>query len=215
MRVWVVDDRRGEVPPSLVAVLRQAAEGGAGRLALLGSGPYHASLPGELRGCPPDLLLLHEPSWPEGPELQEVLEAGIGVVVATSPERTSRFLALAETYPVWLLPPTPGPDELRLALHGALAAQRRQAYWKNQVVRLQQRLGDRVVIERAKGLLVQRLGISEEEAYKRLRLLSRRQRRQIRDIAQALIDAGYLLLPELNGFAEPGGIEVRPGNEGP
>ena len=56
------------------------------------------------------------------------------------------------------------------------------------------------MIERAKGILVQRLGISEEEAYKRLRVSSRRQRRQIRDIAQSLIDTQALLLPEQNGY---------------
>jgi len=63
-----------------------------------------------------------------------------------------------------------------------------------------------VVIERAKGVLLQRLGISEEEAYKRLRVLSRRQRRQIRDIAQSLLDAQALLTPEApaNGFASNG-----------
>ena len=55
------------------------------------------------------------------------------------------------------------------------------------------------MIERAKGVLVQRLGVSEEEAYKRLRVLSRRQRRQIRDVAQSLLDAQALLAPEANG----------------
>src|SRR5262249_38808325 len=71
---------------------------------------------------------------------------------------------------------------------------RRQA-WQAQVELLQQRLNDRIVIERAKGILVQRLRIAEEEAYQRLRLLSRRQRRQIRDVAQSLLDAQELLLP--------------------
>jgi hypothetical protein len=67
------------------------------------------------------------------------------------------------------------------------------------VARLQRRLSDRIVIERAKGILVQRLKISEEEAYKRLRVLSRRQRRQIRDIAQSLLDTQFLFLPGSDG----------------
>src|SRR5262249_5371243 len=70
-----------------------------------------------------------------------------------------------------------------------------------QVARLEQRLSDRIVIERAKGILIQRLKISEEEAYKRLHSLSRRQRRQIRDIAQSLLDTQLLLSPEINGLA--------------
>ena len=64
------------------------------------------------------------------------------------------------------------------AVEAALSGLRRQRHWKAQVEQLQQRLQDRIVIERAKGVLVQRLGITEEEAYKRLRVLSRRQRQQ-------------------------------------
>jgi response regulator NasT len=89
-----------------------------------------------------------------------------------------------------------------MALLGARAALCRQQALKAQVQALQQRLSDRIVIERAKGILVQRLGVTEEEAYKRLRVLSRRQRRQIRDIAQSLLDTQSLLLPDANGFTE-------------
>jgi hypothetical protein len=39
-------------------------------------------------------------------------------------------------------------------------------------------------------------------------VISRRQRRQIRDIAQSLLDTESLLLPEMNGFFE-GEAEAR------
>jgi response regulator NasT len=100
---------------------------------------------------------------------------------------------------VVLVPAGAGPECLGLAVLSARAAQARQRGWQSQLEQLQQRLNDRIVIERAKGVLVQRLGIPEEEAYKRLRVLSRRQRRQIRDIAQSLLDAQALLTPESNG----------------
>src|SRR5262249_61357673 len=83
-----------------------------------------------------------------------------------------------------------------------LDSQKSAAVQKSQEARLQQRLEDRIVIERAKGILVQRLGVSEEDAYKRLRVLSRRQRRQIRDIAQSFLDTQSLLMPDENGFLE-------------
>jgi len=67
---------------------------------------------------------------------------------------------------------------------------------------LQQRLNDRILIERAKGILVERLSISEKEAYQRLRLQSRRQRRPIRDIAQCLLDAQSLFSPGENNREE-------------
>jgi hypothetical protein len=199
MRVWLVDDRKGDAPGSLEALLRQLAGQAEGRLALLGAGPFRPGLVAELRDCPFDLLVVHGPSWPEEIGLQDVFAKDVALVAATAPERCSRFLALAELHPVWLVPPAPGLDDLQLALLGAFAAQRRHARGKTELARLQQRLSDRIVVEKAKGILVQRLGITEEEAYKRLRLLSRRQRRQIRDIAQSLLDTEWLLLPEVNG----------------
>jgi hypothetical protein len=42
-----------------------------------------------------------------------------------------------------------------------------------------------------------------------MRVISRRQRRQMRDIAQSLLDAESLLLPEVNGFFENGELEGR------
>jgi hypothetical protein len=89
--------------------------------------------------------------------------------------------------------PSGGMEGIQLGLRNLAFESLRTAGWKSQINSLQQRLNDRIVIERAKGILVQKLGIGEEEAYKRLRLSSRRQRRQIRDIAQSLIDTHSLL----------------------
>jgi hypothetical protein len=119
--------------------------------------------------------------------------------VVTTAERCERYQLLAQVHPLWFIPRHPTSETLRLALIGLAACARRQSDWKMQLAGLQQRLCDRIVIERAKGVLVQRLGISEEEAYQRLRVSSRRQRRQIRDIAQSLLDTNALLLPEQNG----------------
>jgi len=165
----------------------------------------------------PDILVVHEPAWPEAPWTQEVLELGSSLVVATTLERSMRFHALAETYPIWFVPPKPTLDCLQLALLSAFAGQRRQEHWKTQLTRLQRRLDDRILIERAKGILVQRFRISEEEAYKRLRVLSRRQRKQIRDIAQSLLETQPLFFPEPanNGLPEPAKPENRPAPDKP
>ncbi len=53
--------------------------------------------------------------------------------------------------------------------------------------RLERELETRKVVERAKGILQQRHGLSEEEAYLRLRNQSRRLRRPMKDLAEALI----------------------------
>ncbi len=53
--------------------------------------------------------------------------------------------------------------------------------------RLEQELETRKLVERAKGLLQQKHGLSEEEAYLRLRNQSRRLRRPMKELAEALI----------------------------
>jgi response regulator NasT len=202
MRVWLVDDKRGESAGSLHVLLRQLEERPSTGLRLLGASTFQPDFAAAMRKLVPDLLdvlVIQERGWPEGAWTPEVLDLGLGMVLVTEPERTERFRAMAELHPLILVTPRIDLEGLWLALLNALTSQRRQGHWKLQVARLQQRLTDRIVIERAKGVLVHRLGISEEDAYKRLRLLSRRQRRQIRDIAQSLLDTQFLFLPEVNG----------------
>jgi hypothetical protein len=199
MRVWLVDDRHGADAASLEGILQQLAAASDGALVLLGARAFWPDFAAELRAQSADVVVIHEPAWPDGPWTQQLLELGVAVVVSAARERSERYRAFAETYPVLFVPPAPGADCLWLALQGARAAQRRHEQWKGQVNRLQQRLSDRIIIERAKGVLVERMGITEEDAYNRLRVLSRRQRRQIRDIAQSLLDTEALFLPGTNG----------------
>jgi two-component system, response regulator / RNA-binding antiterminator len=53
----------------------------------------------------------------------------------------------------------------------------------------QAKLADRKVIERAKGLLMKRKGLGEEEAYGLMRQAAMKQNRRIADIAQSVITA--------------------------
>ncbi len=206
MRVWLLQPKAGEDAGGLEAPLRQWAarpENAAWRVEARAAGP---GLAAEARAQPPEVVVLAEGALPAGAWAEEVLALGPAFVVAAEPGRTGAYFALAERHPVVLVPAGAGPECLGLAVLSARAAQARQRGWQSQLEQLQQRLNDRIVIERAKGVLVQRLGIPEEEAYKRLRVLSRRQRRQIRDIAQSLLDAQALLSPEApaNGFGSNG-----------
>jgi len=54
-------------------------------------------------------------------------------------------------------------------------------------------LAARKLIDRAKGILMQTHGISEDEAYGRLRQTAMNEKRKIADIAQSLITAAALL----------------------
>jgi response regulator NasT len=206
MRVWLVDRKQDDGAGGLEVLLRQLEARPGGGLRVLGACPLQPDFAAAMRKLVPDLLdvvVINERAWPESAWSPEVLDLGLGLVLIAPPDRVEPVRRLAEQYPICFAPAGVDADGLWLALCGALAAQRRHAHWKGQAATLQQRLTDRIVIERAKGILVQRLGISEDDAYKRLRLLSRRQRRQIRDIAQSLLDTHGLLGPEAP--AEPAG----------
>jgi hypothetical protein len=155
-----------------------------------------------LRAQPLDALVIAESACPSEAALSELVEMDLGMLVATNVERCRRFQVPAHVKPIWFIPPRPTLETLRLALYGLEACLKRQTQWKAQLAALQQRLDDRIVIERAKGILVRRLAISEDEAYKRLRMSSRRQRRQIRDIAQSLLDTQSLLVPQLDAGSD-------------
>ncbi len=204
MRVWLLQGRQGEDPGGIRASFRQLADrpGCAGWR--LDACPLTPDLPARVQAQRPDALVLAAALCPFQSGAEEFFPADVGLVVAVEEGAADALRDLAERYPLLFVPPQPTAESLALALRGALAAVHRQQHWKTQVEQLHQRLNDRIVIERAKGVLVQRLGINEEEAYRRLRVLSRRQRRQIRDIAQSLLDTQSLLLPGgTNGFLPP------------
>jgi hypothetical protein len=198
MRIWLVAERQGGEAGNLERALRHAVEQESPGC-LLEAQPLSTHFLSDLRSWNPDILTIHEPSWPDTAALRELPLSDLTVLVATNQDRAQRFQQWGLRCPLWYVPLDSCPDMLRLALCGLTASRRRESAWKQQLATLQQRLNDRIVIERAKGVLVQRLGISEEDAYKRLRVSSRQQRRQIRDIAQSLLDAQALLLPNGNG----------------
>jgi response regulator NasT len=83
--------------------------------------------------------------------------------------------------------------ELTPAINIAMARFRELQALRNEVSELQESLEARKLIERAKGILMQRLGLSERDAYERLRQRARDKRAKMKDIAQTIIDAEELL----------------------
>ncbi|GEM_PF-2999012 len=199
LRAWYLQGEKGSESEVLSCLLRQWAsrpENSSWCIDCLRWTPDVASL---VQAHQPSVLVVSDPTCLVGSWLTEVLVSGVGLVAATPLEHAAALLPLAEQYAVEMVPLPVNIEGLGLALLGALAAARRQRSWQARIDQLQQRLNDRIIIERAKGILSERLGISEKEAYQRLRLQSRRQRRPIRDIAQCLLDAQPLFSPEKNG----------------
>lgn len=73
----------------------------------------------------------------------------------------------------------------------ALAMQRFKEFQTllEQTVNLHQALEDRKQIERAKGILMQRSGMSEPDAFKRLQILSSQKNKKMVEIARMIVDA--------------------------
>ncbi|HTU23397.1 MAG TPA: ANTAR domain-containing protein [Gemmataceae bacterium] len=202
MRAWFLQGEQRSDSDALGCLLRQWASRPENHRWSVDCLRWTANVAALVQDRRPDVLLIADPSCPAGPWLEDVLAQGIGLVVATSPERVEPYLSLAEQYAVQLMPLSATVEEIGLAFLTLAAGLQRQRGWQTRLEQLQQRLNDRILIEKAKGILVERLAISEKEAYQRMRLQSRRQRRPIRDIAQCLLDAHSLFSPHMNGIVE-------------
>jgi AmiR/NasT family two-component response regulator len=85
--------------------------------------------------------------------------------------------------------------ELEAAL--ALAAARHAEFeaLEAEVDRAQQALEDRKLVERAKGLLMSALNLSEQDAFRRLQLTARERNLRLADVAGRIVEQQRLLEP--------------------
>jgi response regulator NasT len=85
--------------------------------------------------------------------------------------------------------------ELEAAL--ALAAARHAEFQalEAEVDRAQQALEDRKIVERAKGLLMSALNLSEQDAFRRLQLTARERNLRLADVATRIVEQQSLLQP--------------------
>ena len=60
---------------------------------------------------------------------------------------------------------------------------------QQQALDLRQALEDRKTVERAKGILMERAGLSERDAFRRLQLLSSRKNRKMIELARTIVEA--------------------------
>lgn len=117
-------------------------------------------------------------------------ECVVGMTSSTDPGRLERLLQLGLD---GLVPAGAGAAEFDCALASARYQADKARGLKDRVAELERKLDDRILIERAKGIIASRAQIGEEEALRRLRREARNQRRSMRDIAQRLLDAERML----------------------
>ena len=87
------------------------------------------------------------------------------------------------------------PERLAPVLQVAIARFEQEAALRAQLDKAEQQLAGRKTIERAKGVLMAEAGLSEDEAYKRLRKLAMDRGKRLADVAQSVIEAHDLLHP--------------------
>lgn len=85
------------------------------------------------------------------------------------------------------------PDRVKPVLDVAYARFQFEQQLKSELTDTKSKLEERKLVDRAKGLMMQQFGISEDEAYKRLRKLSMEKSIRLADAAQRIIDIASAL----------------------
>ena len=131
----------------------------------------------------PDLAIvaLHEDTDHALDLITQIVEEASCPVIALADEASSAFIAKAAQRGVWAHMDSTQPGEMRGAIDVVLERYRE---WR----RLLGAFEKRARIERAKGVLMEREGLGQQEAFERLRSEARSSRRPIAEVVDELLD---------------------------
>jgi response regulator NasT len=127
--------------------------------------------------------------------IAEAVEYASGPVIATVRNGDADFLARAAEQGISAYVEGTAPQSVQGAIEIALRRHRETAQLAGKVDQLEGALERRVIIERAKGILMERHGADERGAFDLLRESARSNSRRVVDVAQAVVD-GHALLPK-------------------
>jgi response regulator NasT len=173
------------------------------RIALLEAGynvvatlPGDSFLPERLSQIQPDLIVVDAES--QGRDiLEHVVMATRGdrrPIVMFSDDQDTSYLrkAIAAGVSAYMVAGTP-PDHIKPVLDVAIARFEHEERLRSELAEARNQLEERKVIDRAKGLLMNRQGLSEQDAYARLRKAAMDKGLKLAEVAQRLVDAAELL----------------------
>ena len=185
------------------ALAAQAQRGADLRIGLLESGydivaslPADFFLPERIAQLQPDMIILDSES-----DARDVLEhiviatrdARRPIVLFTDDQSTSSMDAAMEAGVSAYIVAGLQPARIKPVLDVALARFKREQVLLDELSDTRQKLLDRKVIERAKGLLMRRGDLTEEQAYARLRAMAMNKNLKLADVAQRIVDVEDLL----------------------
>lgn len=126
--------------------------------------------------------------------IQETVEYASGPVIAQTRDGDVDFVARAAERGISAWIESLAPEVVQGAIEVALRRYEESARLQTKVDQLESALERRAVIERAKGILMERHGIGQREAFELLRDHARSQSRRVVDVAIA-VGEGHALLP--------------------
>lgn len=122
--------------------------------------------------------------------IEEISEASSGPVVAVLHEPSTGFVEAAAERGISAVASPPTAEELQAALEVAMRRHADAMRLSEQVGQLEHALARRAMIERAKGMLMERHGLSERGAFEALRAHARSTSRQVVAVARDVAEAG-------------------------
>ena len=127
--------------------------------------------------------------------IEEITEFARGPVIAIVDKEDPDFVSAAAERGIYAYAREGMAESIQSAIEVAVRRHADQRELAEQVERLESALERRALIERAKGILMERQGVSEREAFDRLRDHARSRNRTVVDVA-ASVSEGHALLPK-------------------
>ena len=189
--------------PSDPAALSEAARSRSLRIGLLQNGcnivavlPADVFLPERLAQISPDMIIVDAESQARD-TLEHVVmatrDARRPIVLFTEDNDTSHVRdAIAAGVTAYVVAGM-APERVRPVLDVALARFQHEESLRRELADARSQLSERKTIDRAKGILMTRNGLSEEDAYARLRKTAMDKGMKVADVAQRILDVSDLL----------------------
>ena len=189
--------------PSDPAAESEAQRSRSLRIGLLQNGcnivavlPADVFLPERLAQISPDMIIVDAESQARDTLEHVVLatrDARRPIVLFTEDSDTTHVRAAIAAGVTAYVVAGMAPERVRPVLDVALARFQHEEGLRRELADARSQLSDRKTIDRAKGLLMTRHGMSEEEAYSRLRKTAMDKGLKVADVAQRIIDVSDLL----------------------
>jgi response regulator NasT len=127
--------------------------------------------------------------------IEEIAEFARGPVIAILEKEDPAFVGMAADRGISAYAREGRAESIQSAIEVAMRRHEEKSKLVDQVQRLESALERRALIERAKGILMERHNVSEREAFDRLRDHARSRNRTVVDVA-ASVSEGHALLPK-------------------